>query len=102
MVVIELREAAYDKMFNLLDEIKDLGKKKRMVLCELEDAMYECYEASKGEEHEDAQDSEGEMEYRRRRGMRSMKHEHDYYDDDDMDRGYRFRRGMRKSGRYSY
>lgn len=97
-----MREAAYDKVFDLLDEVKELGKKKRMVLCELEDAMYECYEASKGEEHEDAQDSESEIEYRRRRGMRSMKHDRDY-EDDDMDmRGYRFRRGMRKLGRYSY
>lgn len=103
-----MREAAYDKAFDLLDEIKDLGKKKRMALCELEDAMYECYEASKDEDHSsEREEIESDMNYRRARGMRrtAMYHnDHDYYDDDTYLHGYRSR-GMRmrsRQGRYSY
>ena len=107
MIVIEMREAAYDTAFELLDEIKDLGKKKKMALCELEDALWECYEASKDKESDDEKDGTTEMEYRRRRGMR---HEYPSYFDEDEDeddmkmRAYRRRRGMRnyRSGRYSY
>lgn len=117
MMIIEMREAAYDKAFGLLDEIKDLGKKKRMVLCELEDAIYECYEASKDskEEYEEyTPESESEtasdMDYRRRNAYRSaMRHNMHEYDDEDEDmqmRGYRRRSGMRmrgnRQGRYSY
>lgn len=84
-----MREAAYEKAFGLLDEIKDLGKKKKMILCELEDTLYECYEASKdkesGEYEEDYESPEmgeesSDIEFRRRRGYRS---------------GMRMRRGMR-------
>lgn len=113
MVMIELREAAYDKAFDLLDEIKDLGKKKRMALCELEDAMYECYEASKDKEEDYSSESESketvsDMDYRRSRSMRkqSMYHEDpDYYDYEAPTYGYRRRGSMRmrsRQGRYSY
>lgn len=104
MIVIEMREAAYDKAFELLDEIKDLGKKKKMAICELEDAIWECYEASKDKETEsDPEEEKTDMEYRmRRRGMRDHMY-HDDYDDDDMRmRGYRRNRGYYRSGRYSY
>lgn len=110
MVIIEMREAAYDKAFGLLDEIKDLGKKKKMAICELEDAIWECYEASKDKETEsDSEEDNTDMEYRRRSGMRrrSMRehmYDDDYEDDDMRMRGYRRSRGMRgyRSGRYSY
>lgn len=111
MVIIEMREAAYDKAFGLLDEIKDLGKKKKMAICELEEAIWECYEASKDKETESETDEENtDMEYRmrggmRRRSMRDHMYHDDYEDDDDMRmRGYRRSRGMRgyRSGRYSY
>ena len=117
MVVIEMREAAYDKAFSLLEEIKDLGKKKKMALCELEDAIYECYEASrnKDDEHEEDyessdSDESSEIDFRRRSGYRSgMRHYRDeeYDPEDDMRTyGYRSRRGMRmrrsRYGRYSY
>lgn len=91
MVVIEMREAAYNKAFDLMDEIKDLGRKKKMALCELEDTLYDCFESSKedGEyEPSDEYDDDTEMEYRGRRGyrrsaMRSAMHrEHDM--DDEM------------------
>jgi hypothetical protein len=51
MVMIEMREAAQDKAFELLDEIKDLGRQKKMALCELEDTLYDCFE-SESEESE--------------------------------------------------
>lgn len=110
MVIIEMREAAYDKAFGLLEEIKDLGKKKKMAICELEDAIWECYEASKDKETEsDSEEDNTDMEYRRRGGMRrrSMRehmYDDDYEDDDMRMRGYRRSRGMRgyRSGRYSY
>lgn len=108
MVMIEMREAAYDTAFDLLDELKELGKKKKIALCELEDAIWECYEASKDKESEESKDGTTDMEYRRRRGMRrGMRHEYpSYYDeeDDDMRKGYRSHRGMRgyRSERYSY
>lgn len=110
MVILEMREAAYDKVFELLDEVKDLGKEKKMAICKLEDAIYECYEASKKEgEYEDTQeDDESDIEFRSnyrgnmRKNMRNFNDE-----DDDMEmRGYRKSRGMRmrrnRMGRYSY
>ena len=50
MVVIEMRDAAYDTAFELLEEAKHNAKKTKLTLCELEDAMYDCYEASKDEQ----------------------------------------------------
>ena len=44
MMVIEMREAAKDKACDLLEEIKALGHKKKLALCELEDALYECFD----------------------------------------------------------
>lgn len=98
MMVIELRKAAQDKAFELLDEIKDLGHQKKMVLCELEDALYECFESSE-EEYEDYE-KEPEMDFRRRGsyryGMRKGIKSRDYDDYEDM----QMRRGMRmRSGR---
>lgn len=99
MMIIEMKEAAYSKAFELLDEIKELGKKKKMVLCELEDAIYECYEASK-----DGSEEESELKFK---NYRSGIRRHDDEDDEDMYMsGYRRSRGMRmrgyRSGRYSY
>lgn len=98
MMVIELRKAAQDKAFELLDEIEDLGYQKKMVLCELKDVLYECFESSE-EEYEDYE-KEPEMDFRRRGsyryGMRKGTKSHDYDDYEDM----QMRRGMRmRSGR---
>lgn len=98
-MVIELRKAAQDKAFELLDEIKDLGHQKKMVLCELEDALYECFESSE-EEYEDYE-KEPEMDFRRRgsyrygmrKGMKSR--DYDDYEDMQMRRGMRMRSGRR-------
>lgn len=95
MVVIEMRDAAYDTAFELLEDAKHSAKKTKMTLCELEDAMYDCYEASKDDEREDYEVSEeSDMDFRSRRGYR-----HDEYDmhDDDMDMD--MRSGMRRSNR---
>lgn len=83
MMVIEMREAAKDKAFGLLEEIKDLGHKKKLALCELEDALYECFEK---EDEREEEDEESEVNYRRGRGYRSRKsymREHGDYEDDD-------------------
>lgn len=60
MIVFEMREAAYNKLFGLVDEVKELDKKRRMIICELEEAVYDCYEASKSE---DEYDEDYEEEY---------------------------------------
>lgn len=86
MMIIETRQAAKDKAFDLLDEIKDLGRKKKMAICELEETLYDCFESSEeDEEYENSNDyipgeEDQDMEYRNRRsyrrGMRSgMRHE---------------------------
>jgi hypothetical protein len=78
MIVIEMRQAAKDKAFDLLDEIKDLGRKKKMAICELEETLYDCFESEEDEEREEdedfetpEEDDEYDMDYRGRRGYRS-------------------------------
>lgn len=107
MMVIEMREAAKDKAFDLLDEIKDLGRQKKMALCELEDTLYDCFESSSEDDYEDTEKYEpgySDMRMRRRANMRYNRHYamRDDAMDDDMDedvnmrnmRSYR-RRNMR-------
>lgn len=84
MMVIEMREAAYEKAFELMDEVKQYGKKQKMVLCALEDALYECYEASKDED-EDWDSSNDEYEDRM---------DFDFPSDRD-DMNYKYSHGMR-------
>lgn len=89
MLLIELREAAYDKAFNLLDEVKENNKENKMIICALEDVLYDCYESSKDDEwdHEDYSESPNEenygddMKFRRYRRMRSN---YRHMTDDDM------------------
>lgn len=71
-----MRDAVYDTAFDLLDEAKLNAKKTKLTLCELENAMYDCYEASK-EEHE-GEDKEG-MNFRGVTGYRED------YTQDEMD-----------------
>ena len=100
MVILEMRDAAYDVAFELLDEAKHSAKKTKLTLCELEDAMYECYEASK-EETPEYYDEEPEMEFRGRSGMRSN-YRHDEYEDhedDEMNTRSGMRRGRRRGMR---
>ena len=112
MVMIEMREAAKDKAFDLLDEtkeidkeIKDLSKERKMVICELEDTLYDCFEDAEEEKEPKDKDTEEGTDlgfkgsYGHRYGMRN------FDDDEDMEmrnlrayrrRAMRMRRGMRR------
>lgn len=87
MVVIEMRDAAYETAFELINEAKHDVKKTKLTLCELENAIYDCYEASK-EMKEDGDHEESTMGLRtgRRYNYRHEDHYgiHDEDDDDEM------------------
>ena len=96
MIMIEMRQAAKDKAFDLLDEIKDLGRQKKMALCKLEETLYECFESSEEDEEEyensdysSDDNNDEEMDYRSRRsyrGRRNMRSMRDgAFEDEDMD-----------------
>lgn len=91
MVMIELRDEAYNVAFDLLEEAKHSAKKTKLTLCELEDAMYDCLEAS--DDKEDYEDSE--MDFRSRRDYRHEEHYGVHDDEDDT----RLRSGMRMGRR---
>ena len=98
MVVIEMRDAAYDTAFELLDEAKHSAKKTKLTLCELEDAMYDCYEASKENENE-LDDDYSDMEYRNRYSTRNYRH--DEYDPEEYEDDTRRHTFMRRMPRRS-
>lgn len=121
MVLIEMREAAFDKAMGLIDEAKEHSKQTKLTLCELEDTLYDCYESVKDtesdeeyekddERYERPMDDNEELEisYRGMRGNRSRRNMRMRYreDDDHMMDGYRrgYRRMGRRmrGGRYSY
>jgi hypothetical protein len=110
MMVIEMREAAQDKAFELIDEMKDLGRQKKMVMCELEDTLYDCFEGSKEDEEEEPKTDEGtdlgfkKSMYNRHYAMRNFEDDEDEKEDMRM-RAYRRNRAMRmrrnRMGRYA-
>ena len=92
--MIEFKEAAMDRVFELLEESMKSHKHTKMTLCELEDVLYDAIKESEGYEP-DEEESGSIMGLRRSRsGMRDDMHE------------YGYRRGMRmrgyRSGRYAY
>jgi hypothetical protein len=92
MVMIELKDAVYDTAFGLLDEAKNSVKDTKMTLCELEDAIYDCYESSKEQD-----DEPEEMEYRNSYASRDYRHDK-YYgmrEDEEPEPRMRARSGMR-------
>lgn len=98
MMVIEMRQAAKDKAFELIDEIKDLGHQKKMAICELEDTLYDCFESSEDDEESEVEfpdmDDEEDVDFRRSKTSkyrRSMMRQHD---DEDY--------GMRSKNAYKY
>lgn len=103
MVILEMRDAAYDTAFELLDEAKHSAKKTKLTLCELEDAMYDCYEASKEDkESYEPEEEDSEMEFRNRMARRSdYRHDEHYGKHDDEDDNYESQYGMRRSMRRS-
>ena len=111
MVIYEFKESTYNKAFDLMDDIKEYGKKVKMCICALEDTLYDCYESSKGEEdgyeeeeypeYEKPMYGEGSEElelsykgsgYGARRAMR-------YRNNEDEEDEMKLRRGMRRSMR---
>jgi hypothetical protein len=91
MMFIEMRDNAYDAAFELLEEAKHSAKKTKLTLCELEDAMYDCYEASK---EDNAEYEDSELEFRGRGGYRHND-DYDMREDEDDRMDLRYRRGMR-------
>ena len=101
MVMIEMREAAQEKAFELVDELHDLGHQKKMILCELEDTLYDCFEAPKDEESEGT--DEGTDLGFKGSYSHAMRNFNDDEKDMDMRRAYRRNRmRMRRNrmGRY--
>jgi len=92
MVVIEMREAAQEKALDLVDELHELGHQKKMVLCELEDTLYDCFEGSENDEKEEGTEEGTDLgfksKYARRYGMRNFEDD----DDKDMEMSHRYRR----------
>ena len=83
MVVIEMRDSLYDTAFDLLDEAKLNAKKTKLTLCELENAMYDCYESMK--EDKDSED-EKDMKFRGVSGYKEdYRHDEQYGVGDDED-----------------
>lgn len=92
-MVIETRRAAKDRAFDLIEEIEDLGCKKKMALCELKETLYDCFESSEededydevddryefGEKHDDDKDIDfrrlGQYKYNRHYAMRHAMHD---------------------------
>ena len=93
MVMIEMREAAKERAFDIIEELHELGHEKKMALCELEDTLYDCFEESKESEHsEEGTDLGFKSKYNRHYAMRNF--DDDDERDDDMRHMYR-RRAMR-------
>lgn len=95
MMVIEMREAAQEKAFDLIDEMKDLGRQKKMVMCELEDTLYDCFEDSKEESEEDS-DEGTDLGFKSKYGSRyAMRN----FDGSEEDEESMMRRAMRSNKR---
>ena len=83
MVMIEMRDSLYDTAFDLLDEAKLNAKKTKLTLCELENAMYDCYESMK--EDKDSED-EKDIKFRGVSGYKEdYRHDEQYGVGDDED-----------------
>lgn len=108
MMVIEFRQAAYDKAFDLVDSVKDYCKKMKMTLCALEDALGECYDASMDSDDEEEYnedfkiptegegDEEFEMNYRKGGMSRAMRRNMRMRYREGMSSGMRMRASRRR------
>lgn len=86
MVVIEMREAAQERALDLVDELHELGHEKKMILCELEDTLYDCFESPKDDKKEEGTEEGTDLGFKRRYSMRN------FNDDDEMKHTYRMNR----------
>lgn len=96
MVMIEMKDSLYDTAFDLLDEAKLNAKKTKLTLCELENAMYDCYESIKEENSEDDKD----IKFRGVSGYKEdYRHDEQYGvgddEDEEMRKMHHRRRAMR-------
>ena len=81
--MIEMRDSLYDTAFDLLDEAKLNAKKTKLTLCELENAMYDCYESIR--EDKDSED-EKDIKFRGVSGYKEdYRHDEQYGVGDDED-----------------
>ena len=103
MVVIEMREAAQEKALDLVDELHELGHQKKMILCELEDALYDCFESSEHDEKEEGTEEGTDLGFKNKYSrLHAMRNFEDDDKDMEMRHSYRRRMGMRRNrmGRY--
>ena len=96
MVMIEMKDSLYDTAFDLLDEANLNIKKTKLTLCELENAMYDCYESIKEENSEDDKD----IKFRGVSGYKEdYRHDEQYGvgddEDEEMRKMHHRRRNMR-------
>lgn len=92
MMVIEMREAAQDKAFELLDELHELGHQKKLVMCELEDTLYDCFEDSKESKESEEGADLGFKKYHQSYGMRNFNDEEREYEHPERRHMLRMRR----------
>lgn len=94
MMVIEMREDAKERALDLIDESKDLHRQQKMVMCELEDALYDCFEAEEKED-EEGTDEGTDLGFKGKMGRRSNMRNFEDKDYDNMERPYSYRMRMR-------
>ena len=86
---MEFKEAAINKAFDSFEEAKQHFKKGKLAMCELENALYDIYEAHK----ESSEEREEEYE--------SPEENYDI-NMGDVEVNYRGRRNMKRGMRYGY
>ena len=93
MVMIEMREAAKERALDLVEESHEIGHEMKMVLCELEDALYDCFEETSEDEEksDEGKDLGFKSKYNRHYAMRNF----DESDTDNDMHQYRRNRAMR-------
>lgn len=75
MMAIEFKDVARERAFELVDEIKELDRESKMVVCELEDALYDYFEDSKDEDKEESEEGKDlgfKDKYNRHYAMRNF------------------------------
>lgn len=88
MVIMEMLEAAKERALDLVEESHEIGHEMKMVLCELEDALYDCFEESEekdSEKSEEGTDLGFKTKYNRHYAMRN-------FDDDDERESHQYHR----------
>ena len=101
MVVIEMREAAQERALELVDELHDLGHEKKMILCELEDTLYDCFETPKDDEEEESEEGKDlGFKHTRHYSMRNFNDDDKDSETSHMDRSRRMRMRRNRMGRY--